>query len=51
MKIVIVENDESWLKRTLKDINKVLNKENLKEKILHFNKYTKTLRDIIYDKS
>lgn len=51
MKIVIVENDEAWLKRTLKDVNKVLNKENLKEKILHFNKYTKTLRDIIYDKS
>lgn len=51
MKIVIVENDESWLKRTLKDVNKVLNKENLKEKVLHFNKYTKTLRDIIYDKS
>lgn len=51
MKIVIVENEESWLKRTLKDINKVLNRENLKEKVLHFNKYTKTLRDIIYDKS
>lgn len=51
MKIVIVENDEAWLKRTLKDVNKVLNKENLKEKVLHFNKCTKTLRDIIYDKS
>lgn len=51
MKIIIVENDESWIKRTLKNINKVLIAENIEEKTLCFNKYTKELRDIIYDNS
>lgn len=49
MKIVIVENDEMWLKRTMANVNKVLNTENIKEKILYFTKYTKELRDIVYD--
>ena len=51
MKIVIVENDEAWLKRTIKNVNKTLNTENIKEQVLHFSKYTKELRDIIYDNS
>ena len=46
--IIIVENDDNWLKRTRKNINKVLITENIDEKILHFNKYTKELKNIIY---
>lgn len=51
MKIVIVENDESWIKRTIKNINKVLITEQIDEKITYFTKYTKELKDIIYDNS
>ena len=49
MKIVIVENDEAWLKRTIKNVNKALITENINEKVLHFTKYTKDLRNTIYD--
>ena len=38
MKIVIVENNEVWLKRTIKNANIVFKSEHIKEKILHFNK-------------
>ena len=51
MKIVIVENDEKWLKRTMKNVNKTLITEHIDEKVLTFYKYTKELRDIIYDNS
>lgn len=51
MKIIIVENDENWIKRTIKDINKVLITENINEKISYFTKYNKELKDIIYDNS
>lgn len=51
MKIVIIENNESWLKRTIKDVNKVLVKEHFDEKVLSFKRYTKELKDIIYDNS
>lgn len=51
MKIVIVENDEAWLKRTLKNATKTLNTENIKEKVLYFSKYTQDLKNVIYDKS
>lgn len=51
MKIVIIENNESWSKRIIKDVNKVLVKEHFDEKVLSFQRYTKELKDIIYDNS
>lgn len=51
MKIVIIENNESWSKRTIKDVDKVLVKEHFDEKVLSFQRYTKELKDIIYDNS
>jgi len=48
MKIVIVENEDNWSKRTLKNINKVLISEHIDEKIFCFNRYTKELKNIIY---
>lgn len=50
MKIVIVENDETWLKKTIKNVNKVLNTENIRENITYFTKYTTELKKTIYDK-
>ena len=50
MKIVIVENDETWLKKTIKNTNKVLNTENIRENITYFTKYTNELKNTIYDK-
>ena len=49
MKIVIIENDESWLKRTIKDVTDGLKEEHVHEKVISFNKYTKELKKIIYD--
>lgn len=51
MKIVIVENDEKWLNRTIKNVNKTLIREHIDEKIISFHKYTKELKEIIYDNS
>lgn len=51
MKIVIVENDEKWQKRTIKNVNKALITEDTNEKICSFNRYTKELKNIIYDNS
>lgn len=44
MKIVIVENDNIWLQRTIKNINKILIKENINKKIITFNKYNQELK-------
>lgn len=51
MKIVIVENDAAWSKRTVNIVGNVLESENIKEKILHFNNYTNELKNIIYENS
>ena len=50
MKIVIVENDETWLKKTIKNVNKILNTEKIRENITYFTKYTNELKNIIYNK-
>lgn len=50
MKIVIVENDETWLKKTIKNVNKILNTEKIRENITYFTKYTNKLKNIIYNK-
>ncbi len=49
MMIVVIENDENWLKKTVKDINEELSSNNIDENIICFKKYTKELRNIIYD--
>ena len=49
MKIVVVENDNIWLQRTIKNINKSLIKENINKNIITFNKYTQELKNLIYD--
>ena len=51
MMIVVIENDENWLKRTIKDVNMALKEEKIDEKILFFDKYSKELKKIIYDKT
>lgn len=51
MKIIIIENDEQWIKRTVKNVDKVLTKNNIEEKIILFYKYTEKLKNIIYDNS
>lgn len=49
MKIIIVENENNWLKRTIQNVNMVLISESIDEKILYFNKYTNELKDVIYN--
>jgi len=49
MKIVVVENDDMWLQRTIKNINRLLIKENINKKIITFSKYSQELKKIIYD--
>ena len=51
MKIVVVENDNIWSQRTIKNITKSLIKENINKPIITFNKYTQELKKLIYDNS
>lgn len=49
MQIVVIENDERWMKRTIKNINLVLKHDNLNIKLLLFKEDSNELRRIIYD--
>lgn len=49
MKIVIIENDENWSKRTMRNIETVLSSNKVEGKILLFKEYNENLKRLIYD--
>lgn len=51
MKIVIMDNENVWLKRIINDINKLLTEENFKIDIYYFKNYNEEFRKILYDGS
>ena len=51
MKLIIVENNESWLNRMNKITNDLLTSENFEIEIITFNKYNNKLKELIYDNS
>ena len=50
MKIVIMDNENVWLKRIINDINKLLTEENFKIDIYYFKNYNEEFRKILYGK-
>lgn len=49
MKIVIMDNENVWLKRIIKNVEKLLIKENFKIDIYYFKNYNEEFKKIMYD--